>query len=111
MIVCREHLKYLSKIQERFQKNLEIYIVLRQTGETEMKKFFAENEVPGVKLIDENDEFIEKYKVKSFPQCFLLDQNHRVKFVSAKAPLDGFEQQFGSFLQSELFERMRNQSR
>ncbi len=28
----------------------------------------------------------------------------------AKAPLDGFEQQFGAFLQHELFERQRNQS-
>ena len=111
MAVCREHLKYLPAIQQKFQKHLEIYIVLRKTDAVEMKKFFAENEVPGIKLIDETNEFINQYKIKSFPQCFLLDQNHKVKFVTAKAPLDGFEQQFGTFIQQELFERQRNQGK
>jgi hypothetical protein len=60
--------------------------------------------------VDEYGEFIEKYKVKSFPTCFLLNENHEVVFQQAKAPLDGFEQQFGTFLRQELFERQRNQS-
>lgn len=111
MAVCREHLKYLPAIQQKFQKHLEIFVVLRKTDAVEMKKFFAENEVPGIKLVDETSEFINQYKIKSFPQCFLLDQNHKVKFVAAKAPLDGFEQQFGSFIQQELFERQRNQGK
>ena len=109
MAVCREHLKYLPAIQQKFDKYLEIYIVLRKTDITEMKKFLDENKVPGVKLIDKNSEFIKLYKVRSFPQCYLLDENHKVAFESVKAPLDGFEQQFGSFLQKELFERQRNQ--
>jgi len=33
-----------------------------------------------------------------------------VVFQQTKAPLDGFEQQFGAFLRQELFERQRNQS-
>ncbi len=111
MAVCREHLKYLPAIQQKFQKHLEICVVLRKTNDVEMKKFFAGNEVPGIILVDENSEFINQYKVKSFPQCFLLDQNHKVKFAAAKAPLDGFEQQFGSFIQQELFERQRNQGK
>ena len=111
MAVCREHLKYLSAIQQKFEKQLEIYVVLRKTGIAEMKKFLTENAVPGVKLIDENNEFIELYKVRSFPQCYLLDENNNVQFESVKAPLDGFEQQFSAFLQKELFERQRNQSK
>jgi peroxiredoxin len=111
MAVCREHLKYLPVIQQKYPKNLEIFVVLRKTDATQIKKFFAENEVPGVKLVDETSEFINHYKVKSFPQCFLLDQNHKVKFNATKAPLDGFEQQFGAFIQQELFERQRNQSK
>jgi len=111
MAVCREHLKYLPVIQQKYSKNLEIFIVLRKTDATQIKKFFAENEVPGVKLVDETSEFINRYKVKSFPQCFLLDQNHKIKFAATKAPLDGFEQQFGAFIQQELFERQRNQSK
>ena len=111
MAVCREHLKYMPSIQQKFEKYLEIFIVLRNTDATQMKKFFAENEVPGIKLLDESNEFITLYKVKSFPQCYLLDENHKVKFSAAKAPLDGFEQQFGTFIRQELFERQRNQGK
>jgi hypothetical protein len=111
MAVSREHLKYLSAIQEKYAKTLEIFIVLRNTDAAQMKKFFAETEVPGVKLVDENNEFINLYKVKSFPQCYLLDQNHKVKITSVKAPLDGFEQQFGALLQNERIENMRKQGK
>jgi thioredoxin-related protein len=111
MVVCREHLKYLPAIQQKFQKNLDIFIVLRKTDASQMKKFFTETEVPGIKLIDENNEFIDEYKVRSFPQCYLFDENHKVKFAAAKAPLDGFEQQFGAFIQQELFQRQRNQGK
>ena len=111
MAVCREHLKYLPVIQLKYKKNLEIFIVLRKTDATQMKIFFAENEVPGIKLVDEANEIINLYKVKSFPQSFLLDQDHKVKFTATKAPLDGFEQQYGAFIQQELFERQRNQSK
>lgn len=111
MVVCREHLKYLEVIQQKFEKHLEIFIILRKTNLTEMKKFLNENKVPGIKLIDEDNEFIELYKVKSFPQSFLLNKKHRVQFIATKSPLDGFEQQFRLFLQRELFEQQRNQTR
>lgn len=110
MIVCREHLKYLIRTQEQFQKYLEIIVVLRKTDLIEMKMFLDKENIPGIHLVDEYGEFIEKYKVKSFPTCFLLNENHEVVFQQAKAPLDGFEQQFGTFLRQELFERQRNQS-
>jgi thioredoxin-related protein len=110
MIVCREHLKYLTRTEEQFQKYLEIIVVLRKTDLIEMKMFLDRENIPGIHLVDENGEFIEKYKVKSFPTCFLLNENHEVVFQQAKAPLDGFEQQFGTFLRQELFERQRNQS-
>jgi peroxiredoxin len=111
MVVCKEHLKYLTKIEERFNKHLEIYVILRKTDLIEMKIFLDENEIPGIHLVDSNGEFIEQYRIKSYPTCFLLNENHNVVFQQAKAPLDGFEQQFGAFLQKELFERQRNQER
>ncbi len=111
MVVCREHLKYLETIQQNFQKHLEIIIVLRETEPDEVKKFITENKIPGIKLMDTNNEYISKYKIKSFPYCFLLDEKHTIQFTNAKAPLDGFEQQFGPFLRNTLFQRQRNQSR
>ncbi|SHF73357.1 Peroxiredoxin [Mariniphaga anaerophila] len=111
MIICREHLKYLARTEEQFQKHLQIIVVLRKTDPIETKIFLDKANVPGIHLVDEKGEFIEKYRVKSFPTCFLLNENHEIVFQQTKAPLDGFEQQFGKFLQQELFERQRNQSR
>jgi hypothetical protein len=111
MAVSREHLKYLSAIELKFQKNLEIFIILRKTEQALIKQFFAENQVPGVKLMDENEEFATQYKIRSFPQCFLLDENHKVELAPAKAPLDGFEQQFGALLQNERLENLRKQGK
>jgi len=111
MIICREQLKQVGAIQKRFEKHLEVFVILKNTDRAEMKKFLSENKIGGIQLLDEANQFITEYNVKSFPQCFLLDENHNVEFVTTPAPLDGFEQQFGSFLQRELFERQRNQSR
>jgi len=108
--VCREHLKYLSNIYKRFHKHLEIILVMRKTELIPMKIFLVENEIKGEKLVDENGEFTVKYNVKSFPQCFLLDKDHKVVFEDTRAPLDGFEQQFSPFLQNELFQQQRSQS-
>jgi peroxiredoxin len=109
MIVCREHLKYLKKIKKQFSKYLEIILILHKKDLIEMKMFLNKQEIPGIHLIDENNQFIEKYRVKSFPVCFLLNKNHEVVFSHTKAPLDGFEQHFGAYLQKELFEGQRNQ--
>ena len=110
-MVCREHLKYISRIDELFHKNLEIFVILRDTDPKEMLAFFDANKVPAVLLVDKGDPFIKAYKVRSFPQCFLLNEQHLVVFDNAKAPLDGFEQQFGAWLRNELFMRQRNQSK
>ena len=111
MVVCREQLKYLSKIEEQFSEHLEIFVILRKTDPIEMKIFLNEQEIPGAHLVDENGKYIEQYRIKSFPVSVLLNENHEVIFSPAKAPLDGFEQQFGKYLQRELFERQRNQAR
>ncbi len=111
MAVSREHLKYLATVEQKFQKNLEIFIILRKTEPAALRKFFAENQVPGLKLIDENGEFSALYKIRSYPQCFLLDENHKVKLSPAKAPLDGFEQQFGTLLQNDRIENLRKQGK
>jgi hypothetical protein len=86
-------------------------VVLRNTDRAGIDRFFEENKVPATILIDTENEAIEEYKVRSFPQCFLLNEKHQVVFDDAKAPLNGFEQQFGTWLRNELFMRQRNQVR
>jgi peroxiredoxin len=104
MIICREQLKYLQKIEETFSKHLDIIVIIKKSDLIEMKIFLDRNQIPGIHLIDESDKFKELYRIKSFPQCFLLDKNHQVIFKQTKAPLDGFEQQFGAFLQKKVYE-------
>lgn len=104
MMVCREHLKYLRKIEEKYQKYIKIYIILRKTGLIEMKMFLDKQDIPGVHLVDEKGKYIEKYKVRSFPVCFLLNEDHEVVFRQTKAPLDGFEQQFEVLLRSGKYQ-------
>lgn len=111
MIVVREHLKYLSKLEEQFGKNLDIFIILRNTSPQEMKKFLENEKITGIHLPDRNGEYAEKYRVKSFPAAFLLNEKHEVVFSDTKAPLDGFEQQFGPYLRNELFRRQGSQAR
>jgi hypothetical protein len=111
MVVVKEQLKYLTKTAEQFDRHLEIFIILRNAEPGEMKKFLEEEKIPGTHLIDKNGEFAEKYRVKSYPAAFLLNEKHEVVFQETKAPLDGFEQQFGPYLRNELFRRQGNQSR
>jgi hypothetical protein len=104
MIVCREHLKYLTRIEELFHKHLNIIVILKKTDLIEMKIFLMEQHIPGIHLVDEKDEYITKYRIKSFPMCFLLNDDHEVVLQQTQAPLDGFELQFGAFLRQKLFE-------
>ena len=94
-----------------FQKQLEIIVVLRKSDLIEMKIFLDKEKIPGIHLVDENSEFINKYRIKSYPTCLLLNHNHEVVFQQALAPMDGFENQFGTFLRQYLFEEQRNQGR
>ncbi|QIA09723.1 redoxin domain-containing protein [Draconibacterium halophilum] len=110
-LICQEHLKYLSRVNELFSENLEIFVVLRDTERSGIDSFFTANKVPATILVDKENKTIAEYKIQSFPQCILLNEKHQVVFDDAKAPLNGFEQQFGKWLRNELFMRQRNQAR
>lgn len=111
MIVCREQLKYLTRIEEQFSEYLDIIVVLKKTDLIEMKMFLDKQKIPGTHLIDEQNEYINQYRIKTFPECFLLNPRHEVVFQQTYAPLDGFELQFGTFLRKVLFENQRGSNR
>lgn len=111
MIVCKEHLKYLTHIEELFKDQLEFIVVLRKSDIIEIKIFLDKEKIPGIHLVDENEEFALKYRVKSYPACLLLNHRHEVAIHQALAPMDGFEHQFGTFLRKYLFEQQRNQGK
>lgn len=111
MLICREHLKFLSKIDERFNKNLDIFIVFRNADKTKLKQIDADYKLPGVKLVDTDGKYFKNYKLRTYPYSLLLDESHQVVFDQTKNPIEGFEQQFGSYLQKALFEKQRTQKK
>jgi hypothetical protein len=110
MLVCREHLKYLVTIASKFKDQLEIYVIVKYSDVSKIQKFFTENEVPGIKVIEENNNhFAGEYKVRSYPSAFLLNQKHEIVLAPAKNPLDGFEIEFASLLRYVRIQKFRNQ--
>ncbi len=110
MRVCREHLKYLVEINEKFRNELDIYIVVKNSDLQKIKPFFTENEVPGTVVFEEPDNrYAEMYKIRSYPSAFLLDSDHKIIKASAKNPLDGFEFEFASLLRSRKIKEFRDQ--
>jgi hypothetical protein len=110
MKVCQEHLKYLSTIASKFKSPFGIYIVIKNSDIKTIKKFFSENEIPGIKVIEDLDNrFAGEYKVRSYPSAFLLDGNHKVLLAPAKNPLDGFEMEYAVLLREKQMEKFRNQ--
>ncbi len=93
--VGREQLKYLAEIYPALSERLDLYIVLTPGERTNNRAFIEEHKIPGVIVIDQDQQSIGKqYKIRSYPSALLLDQQHRVLLSSARTPLDGFAQQF-----------------
>ncbi|MBN1819988.1 MAG: hypothetical protein JW833_04705 [Prolixibacteraceae bacterium] len=109
MLVCREHLKYLKTVSEKFN-NIEFFIVLKYSEKADSKTFITENEIPGI-IVWENqtNNFAEVYKIRSYPSAFLLNNKHEVVLAPAKNPLDGFELEFAGLLRNEQIRKFRNQ--
>lgn len=108
--ICREHLKYLPVITSKYKDNLDVFIIIVNKNSEKINDFIESNNISGKILFDnETDNYSKKYRVRSFPSCILLSKNHDVILTSAKSPLDGFENQFGSFLKKEYLNQQRNQ--
>lgn len=101
MVICREQLKNIGVLQKKFEKNLEVFVVFRQTNGQKLKKYISENQIGGIQLLDVDNKFTEEYRIKSFPQSFLLDPDHNVKLANAKNPLDAFDLQFMAVLRQQ----------
>lgn len=106
--VCQEHLKYLKQMNEKFPGKIDLFLILYPADEDQIKNFIHKNQIPGIILIDEPREKIAReFGIKSYPSAILLDRNHKVVLAPARVPLDGFEQQFLSILQSDIINSLR----
>ena len=99
--ICREHLKYLPTITEKFQDKLEVYIVLINQRSEKINEFLESQKINAIVVFD--TDFRNTYKIKSYPTCFLLGKNQEIILNPAKSPLDGFENQYREYLKQEMF--------
>ncbi len=99
--ICREHLKYLPTITEKFQDKLEVYIVLINQRSEKINEFLESNKINANVLFDTG--FRNTYKIKSYPSCFLLGKDQEIILNPAKSPLDGFENQYREYLKRIMF--------
>ena len=99
--ICREHLKYLPTITEKFKDKLEVYIVLINPRSEKINEFLESHKMNSNVLFDTN--FRTIYKIKSYPSCFLLGKDQEIILNPAKSPLDGFENQYREYLKRIMF--------
>ncbi len=110
MQVCREHLKYISAITEKFGDKLTIFVIEKNQPTKYSQDFFAEYNIPATIVFEDSEkQTVKTFNIKSYPTCFLLDKNHTILQAPAKAPLDGFEQYFSGYLKNEHINNLRNQ--
>jgi hypothetical protein len=102
--VCRQHLDALKKTSAIFRDKLIIINVIPE------KAGFTNASVwPGI-FTTTISNIKEIYKVKTFPNSFLLGKDGKLLLSPAPNPIDGFDRLFGQILKSEHLKEMQKQN-
>lgn len=99
--ICRQHLDALKTIAARYREKLVIINVIPDS-----KGFKNENGWAGTFATTETN--IERsYKVKTFPNSFLIGKDGKLLLSPAPNPLDGFDRQMGQILKSDYIKDLQ----
>ena len=99
--ICRQHLDALKSISARYKEKLIIINVI-----SDGKGFRNENGWPGIFATTETN--IEaSYKVKTFPNSFLIGKDGKLLLSPAPNPIDGLDRQIGQLLKSDYIREMQ----
>ena len=102
--VCRQHLDALKTIAGRYKEKIVIINVLRERAnfknETGWAGIFA--------TTDSNPELT--YKVKTYPNSFLIGKDGKLLLSPAPNPIDGLDRQLGQILKNDHFKEMKKTS-
>jgi hypothetical protein len=100
-LICRQHLDALKSSANLYKDKLVIINVIPNS-----KDFKNENNWAGIFTTSETN--IElSYKVKTFPNSFLIGKDGRLLLSPAPNPIDGFDRQMGQILKSDYFKEMQ----
>ena len=99
--ICRQHLDALKSISARYKEKMVIINVI-----PDGKGFRNENGWPGI--FTTTDTNIEaSYKVKTFPNSFLIGKDGKLLLSPAPNPIDGLDRQIGQLLKSDYIREMQ----
>ena len=103
--ICRQHLDALKAISARYKEKLVIINVI-----PEIKGFKNESGWPGI--FTTTDSNIEtSYKVKTYPNSFLIGKDGKLLLSPAPNPIDGLDRQLGQLFKSDYFREMQKSNK
>ncbi|MDP2888196.1 MAG: hypothetical protein Q8P34_04405 [Bacteroidota bacterium] len=102
--VCRQHLDVLKKIAVQYKEKLIIINVLREGA-----GFKNESGWAGIFATTDNNPELT-YKVKTYPNSFLIGKDGKLLLSPAPNPIDGLDRQLGQILKSDHFKEMKKTS-
>lgn len=99
--ICRQHLDALKTIAEHYKGKLTIINVVPK-GST----IKPENGWAGIFTTSDSN-LEEIFKVKTFPNSFLIGKDGRLLLSPAPNPIDGLDRQLGQIMKSDYFRELQ----
>jgi hypothetical protein len=102
--ICRQHLDALKNVAAHYKEKLVIINVI-----PDPTAFKNENGWAGIFATTE-DNIAETYKVKTFPNSFLIGKDGRLLLSPAPNPIDGLDRQLGQLFKSDYFKELQQKN-
>lgn len=100
-IACRQHLDVLKKIAAQYKEKIVIINVLRQGTNFKNDAGWA-----GIFTTTDSTPAVN-YKVKTYPNSFLIGKDGKLLLSPAPNPIDGLDRQLGQLFKSDHFKEMQ----
>jgi hypothetical protein len=99
--ICQQHLETLKTVAARYKEKLVIINVILNGSTFKNDKAWA-----GIFTTTENN-LEETYKVKTFPNSFLIGKDGKLLLSPAPNPIDGLDRQLGQIFKSDYFKELQ----
>lgn len=99
--ICRQHLDALKTIADHYKGKLTIINVIPKGSQIK-----PENGWTGIFTTSDSN-LQETFKIKTFPNSFLIGKDGRLLLSPAPNPIDGLDRQLGQIIKSDYFRELQ----
>jgi hypothetical protein len=99
--ICMQHLDALKLIASHYKEKLVIINVI-----PDLNSFSNSKEWPGI-FTTTTKNYLDSYKIKTFPNSFLIGKDGKLLLSPAPNPIDGLDRQLGQIFKSDYLNEMR----